>query len=327
MQKMLPFSELPSETYQGLSFILGAVLGNDNSKQAYYNKYINLECANTKDIFQVELYFTRCMWGDYWKDNIAELDLYAIRNIAENLFVNFLRERIDQDNYILLYEIDEYYLSYSPNYRHKHFAHDTYILGYDDDYFLVMAYKDGKLQRIKLKNVEIVNALYKGDIGKEIEFCTFRIHPTIQVTFDVKKMYREFKNYYEGNGNDEPDDDLMVFGVNIYDVLISAIYNFIQDSFYSVIDLRPFRILWEHKKIIVDHIKKLGEIMVVPDIFLREFIEIENLTYSVFMVVLKYSVNKSKILLYDVISCLENISKREKSLLKSYISWLEGRVH
>ena len=99
MNKKLPFVFPPIETYQGLSFVLGCVLANEKEKSLYINRYINIECAKTNNIFDLQIYFCKSLWGDYWEDGLAELDLYEIKNINSKKFYDFINERINQNNY------------------------------------------------------------------------------------------------------------------------------------------------------------------------------------------------------------------------------------
>lgn len=109
MKKKLPLEKPPIETYQSNAFVLGIILANDNIKNAYYNSYINLVCNNTNIMWNMELTFENDKWEYFRKVGIAEMNLYYLKNISKDKFVDFIKERLDQGNYILLYYIDEFY--------------------------------------------------------------------------------------------------------------------------------------------------------------------------------------------------------------------------
>ncbi len=51
MRNKLPLAEPPNRTYQGNAFILGILMAYENTKNVYYNNYINLKCNKTKNIY------------------------------------------------------------------------------------------------------------------------------------------------------------------------------------------------------------------------------------------------------------------------------------
>lgn len=102
MKKLLPLVSPPIATYQGSSFILGVLLAHENTANVLYNNYVNLECNDTYNIYEVNLEFTNISWEDYRLSGIAEMNLYYIKNICHTKFIDFIKERIDQGNYIIL---------------------------------------------------------------------------------------------------------------------------------------------------------------------------------------------------------------------------------
>lgn len=313
MEKKLPFCFPPIETYQGLSFVLGCILGNENSRALYTNNYINIECARTTELHELQIYFTRAMWGDYWERTIAELDLYKVQHISRHKFFDFINERIEQNNYLLLYEVDEYYLSHSVYYHKRHVRHDLYIWGYDDGYYEAMAYKERKLTLFKINRSEIIKALYNAKIGKEVEFCTFRIQPHVHVSLSIKEVCNEMEKYLLGEGYNQEGDELMVFGINVYDMLLNCVERKINTE-DRTIDIRPFRIIWEHKKIMVDRMTKLEFCFKNPEEMQAEYIRIERKTYKIFLDALKCSIRYNSKILSEIIVDIDNIRNEECNL-------------
>ena len=125
-----------------------------------YNNYINIQCIDTDNIEEVKLNFTNVLWENYRLSGIAEMNMYCLDNIHCDCFVNFIKERINQGNYLLFYNIDEYYLSYSNSFQNTHYCHDTYVYGYENSTFLniledVCVY----LAQLRKKEKELINLL------------------------------------------------------------------------------------------------------------------------------------------------------------------------
>ena len=323
MKKVLPFVFPPIETYQGLSFMLGCVLANRNSKALYFNNYINIECARTDNIYNLQIYFCNAMWGDYWESGIAELNLFQVKNLTFFSFFRFVEERIDQNNYILLYEIDEYYLSHSLNYKKRHVRHDIYIYGYDDKYYDVVGYKEKKLQAFKIERNEIRKALFWAKIGQELNFCSFRFQPYIEVNPNLKCVRGELERYLNGSGYGKEDEDLMSFVVEVYDEIILCLHR-IQKEKDIAIDIRPFRMLWEHKKVMKTRITELITMIGADINFVDYFSNLEKIAYKIFMNSLKYSVKQDISIIQGMIDGIIKMSCDEREYIEKILKMLES---
>ena len=323
MEKKLSIEMPPIETYQGSSFILGIVLANENIRNAFYNNYYNLVCNDTERIEEVKLQFTNVLWEEYRRNGLAEMDLYFLKNIAKEKCVDFLKERIEQGNYLLLYQIDEFCLSYSSNYKKKHFIHDTYVYGYSDTSFFVMAYKEKKLQLLEVLTEEIVEGMYSALASDpDTNFCTFRPFHYAMVQPDYKKMKEELKLFMDGSGRGKNG---LVYGEQIYAVIekcILAMINQRLDMYSKHLDLRVFRVLWEHKKVMRLHVVKVGERKTVENKNMDELEEIEHIAHNTFLLAMKYNITKKESILYDILEHISEIRRREKPVIVSFYELL-----
>lgn len=305
---ILPIEYPPIETYQGSAFILGIIKAHRNLENVFYNHYINLECNDTCSIFNVNLEFSDVLWGYYRSGRLAEMNLYFIKNIARDKAFGFLKERIEQGNYLIFCGVDEYYLSYSKNYQKRHFIHDTYVYGYEETSFTVMAYQEGKLGRLKVPYREIEDALYSLEEQEEVSFCTFRPSQTARVVIDWKLIKQEYSDYFQSVSS---GDSLAgtVYGINVYDVIIRCL-NEIGET--EGIDLRVFRCLWEHKKVMRNRAEKLQECCEVEMGGYELLDELEGTAYQVFMLMIKYSITSDRRLLRRAVRYLEDMRGVEK---------------
>ena len=321
MEKKLPIIMPPIETYQSSSFILGIILANSNIENVFYNNYINLVCNNTNKMWDVELQFANVSWEDFRRNGIAEMDMYYLKNLSSDKYVDFIKERIDQGNYILLYSIDEFFLSYTINYQKRHFIHDTYIYGYNTDSFFIMAYKEKKLQMLEISIEEIVEGMYSYfQIDNDANFCTFRPFHAISVQVDFDKMMKEIMSYAREYKSYK---DAKVYGINIYSILEKCILFIAEgktDEYDGALDLRVFRMLWEHKKILVNHIKKIKEKKKLDEQIIAQIIEIEQAANKVFLLSMKYNVTYKKEILYKILGYLEEVREKEIIFFKQLIT-------
>ena len=319
MEKKLPITIPSIECYQGSSFILGIISAHERIANAFYNNYINWVCNDTDLLSGLDLDFAGITWEDYRLAGIAEMDMYYLRNIPRDKFVDFIRERIDQDNYLLFYKIDEYYLSYTNHYGHRHYMHDAYVYGYNDTNFLVMAYHDKRLQLLEVSVEEIMDGLYYVLEEEEtLNFCSFRPYHAASVQVDYDRMVGEFEKYVSGVASNAD----RIYGVSVYEVLIKCIWlvaEGIVKGEDALLEPKVFRMLWEHKKILLVHLEKLKQVEDVKRDILEEMQEIVQSANKVFMLALKYNITFQNSILHKIMGYIREIQEREQSVLKQFL--------
>lgn len=317
MKKILPLTVAPIETYQGTSFVLSVILSHENTANAYFNNYINIRCNNTYDSYEMNLDFIGVTWEDYRAKGIAEMNLYYLKNIHRDTFIEFIKERIDQGNYLLFYSVDEYYLSYSGYFQSKHNIHDTYVYGYNEDSFYIMAYKGGKLSRFNIPMLELLRALYYQERSMEnLSFCTFRPNHSVKEMIDLEMIKQSLWDYYhsENLGN---KSSTTIYGISTYNILIQCVKTAISKFETEVfrVDLRPFRLFWEHKKVLKDHISKISETILLDSIVKGMINEIESQASIIFKLMIKYKLNNDVRILEKVVNYLTQLREKEEKLL------------
>lgn len=322
--KILPIVMPPIETYQSLSFVMGVLLAYDNLKHIMYSNYISVRCNDSSSFEYVNLEFAEAMWNDYRKMGIAEMNLYHIKNIDKKACENFLKERIDQNNYLLFYSIDDYFLSYTDEYMKVHNRHDTYVYGYDETSFYIMAYKDFKLHLFCIPTDEIVNGLYSPLYHFEnLSFCTFRPRDDVNVQIKYDVAVEKLNKYIQGgriNGK--------IYGIDTYKVILKCIDSSIilcEQNCKRDIDLKVFRMLWEHKKMINNTIKKIGEDINSFEITIKEYDKLEQQAQILLCLVMKYNITGRKKILINIKNKIISLRQLEKSILEQIIMDVNSR--
>lgn len=338
----LPISWPITETYQFSSFVMSIILSHDNTKNLYENNYINLFCLDTDQLWHMDLEFWDVTWEDFRKYGIFEMDLFSINNFSSGALASFLRERIDQGNYLLLHMVDEFYLPYSEFYQNDHFVHDTYIYGYENEFFWVMAYSQKKLKQIKVSAMDIEQSLFSAkDYKPEVFFCSLRPNQAIHVNVDYHRIKQSFYEYL-GYKKDFPQcnmqknsntnmltlvpsapkhKDNYVYGNQIYTVLNNCIDAMLinHDFTHSPIDIRPFRLLWEHKRILQNRINYIITQYNMPKDILYSFEDVIAQANTLFMLAIKYDVTNQKKILESIISQVNLLREHETELLTFFL--------
>lgn len=316
----LPFVFPPIETYQGDSFILGIMLAYPEYADIQYNGYINLECEKTDCLSDMKLAFSDSLWEYYRVCGMAEMNLYDVSNFSKKTLCQFICERIDQGNYLLFYDIDEYYLSYSDNFKRSHTNHDAYVYGYSEDCFQVFAYRNEHLACFCIDKVEVINALVsrkaRKNADKRRHFCTYR--PSINRTVRVDKamIYEKVKAFYKADSSQGKAQ-----GICVYDVLLNGLKSVKKGD---KVDLRPFRCLWEHKKLMKERMLYLQD-----NSDSNCTIDLGSLcdkTEVVFRLMMKYNMTFNESIIDKVYQKLENIKREDLMWYEKYTENKKGEM-
>lgn len=342
MKMKLPISWPITETYQSSSFVMSIIRAHDNIKHVYENNYINLVCHDTSYIWDIGLSFWDVTWDDLRKRGVFEMDLFYVDNFSSETLPSFWRERIDQGNYLLLHMIDEYYMPYTKFYRKRHYIHDTYIYGYEEEFFLIMAYSEGKLKELKVSSTNIVQSIFSAkEYKSEVYFCSLRPNKSITVTVDYQQIKRNIYIYL-GCDNFPIEntkqcinmfnvayvppkyEEGYVYGNSIYDILINCLLKIVVSNANAIqIDIRPFRLLWEHKCIICEKIKQIITRYSLSIDILLPFEDLISLANQIFMLSIKYSVVMQKKIVKRMIDYIKELKKNEEMLLYDFLTLWE----
>ena len=324
MKKMIPFEVSMTETYNCYSFIMGILQSYDNFKQHIWNTFLNLQSCTEKSMKELKITFTDSLWGDMWNSGMAELNLFHFSNFDRKTLKNFLTERLDSDAYLLFYSVDEYYLSYSEKYRKQHYYHDLYIYGYEDDYFFVLAYADNKLEKLKVKSSEIIDCVLKTKMDSITDFCSFRLSKAANIVIDPGHIADVLEDYLLSQNHTEEQGK--VYGMEVWRYVRNSVSSYAKRNIYdsSTFDLRVFRIIWEHKKIMKARIEYLCEDFNFEERILSELNEIESRAYLAFRLAIKYSVDArhSSECLVKILQIYEELEEKERAIYPEIIKEL-----
>ena len=313
----LPLVFPPIETYQGYSFMLGIMLTDPAYSDIQYNGYIQLECQKTEYMSSVALIFSNALWDDYAALGYVEKSVYDVANFNEKTLMRFLCERLDQGEYLLLYDVDEYYLSNADTYKRWHVNHDTYVYGYDEQYFFAQAYQKVHLKQLTIKKTEIVKSLLSKRARKNEDrvrhFGAIKLHKGGGIKADREIMLDGIKAFFEADRCEGKNPD-KVYGIGVYQVLMNAIRNLDEGQ---KVDLRPFRCVWEQKKLMRNRI-----VYMYPDANddrCKVISQICDYTEMVFRHMMLYNMTLAKKEIEKGCQIIQKVMEEEKMWYERYI--------
>ncbi len=316
MKHLLRVDEPYIRTNQGSAFVQAIILAHENISDMALINYSNLYCNFKNEYQNIDLEFLNSSWEYYRSIGLADMSLFHRNVLVMKQFAMFLKERIDQNNYLLLYSVDEYYLPYTQHYMIRHYEHDTYIYGYEDNDFYVMGYLNDMLQTIRVSQEDISKAFFSSFLKESTTFCTFKINQNVHVNYDIDMMLEGLEEYlYRGSVDEERQ---LATGIGVYDVIDKYLEHcFDCDLFPEKMNIKVFRTIWEHKKMLC---ARFQERQIINDEFRQSLYKCELEALAIFRMSLKFMKSGEKDILNSMRSGLRKLRIKECDVIIKIIN-------
>ena len=243
----------------------------------------------------------------------------------------FIVACIDKGYYIQP-TVDEYFLPDSAAYQKRHLVHETLIYGYDKQTFVGIGYnKNGDYASYHIMFSELEQAIVHADLTGHYDpdgLRLFKYDSQAKYDFDIYLVREQFTNLLHSRNTSyrfrmvaNPSDG--AYGLATYSCLKSYIESFLYSPFSF--DIRPAHILWEHKKCMVNRLKYMEDYgyLKSEDGFSVQYEELARKTGMLRMMLLKFKITHSAVLLHRVLSILDDIAEEEKNLLQNLVKKFE----
>ena len=338
MKKNLPITIPPVTGYLHHAYPLSILANWTAYLPWFYSNYIQLYCPqnlqNLRRNRTLKFNFyrrpdQRFSFSPYLK--VQFLDRNLIFKSPTDI-VPFITACIDKGYYVQP-TVDEYFLPDSAAYQTRHFMHETLIHGYDNQIFIGIGYnKQGGYAAYHIAFSELEQAILHADLtghydSDGLRLFKYALHA--KYDFDIHLVREQLSDLLHARNSSErfrmvanPSDG--AYGLATYPCLKSYIESFLHPPFSF--DIRPAHILWEHKKCMVDRLKymEVQGYLKSEYGFSAEYDELMRNTGIVRLMLLKFKITRSPDLIHRVLSRLDNIAEKEKSLLQNLLSKLNS---
>ena len=296
-----------------------AIVGNNPSVRNWYlNQVMNLTCSKkflngftTPEITIVD---------SSWSGN-PYLDKRWLSSEFTNGYTNpIIRQMLDKGFYVAFGGVDDFYVKGKSWYKERHFSHDGLICGYDqgNKTYCIYAYdsnwihqkfwtpqKDFDAGRIAMRKkgifADICGLKAKGD---KIEFL-----PDTAIQKIKEYLDSNLEKYpFDGEGN--------VYGIVVHEYIaeyVSKLYK--QDIPYERMDRRVFRLIWEHKKAMLERIVNIEQCLNLTNDISEKYERIVADADTMRMLYASHHMKRRDSVLPIIKRKLLNLVDREKELL------------
>ena len=272
---------------------------------------------------------------------VVRIENYALNNtmfhtiwismkIIKGCINTVIRNLINLGYYINFNGVDDYYVEGKSWYKERHFSHDGTICGYDQSKktYCIYAYDSNwiykKFWTPQKSFNKGCNALFrKGEYGC---ICAFK-PKSDHVEFSVETALKGIEDYLDSNLEKYPEDtEGNVRGIIVHEYIAKYIDKLYDGSIpYERMDRRVFRLIWEHKKIMLERIEKIEEILNISNEISRKYKPLVVEADTMRMLYASHHMKRRDSVLPVIKAKLLNLMKQEKELLTLFLGKMEDK--
>lgn len=324
---MKKFVELPLVdpiygTYHNQGNATAACAANPSIRNWYLNNVMNLTCERRflRGYTTPEIDILN---SDWVKNPHYERYWFHMR-FLKGYTHKVIREFLDQGFYVVFNGIDDYYVDGKSFYKERHFKHDGMICGYNQEEktYCIYAYDQKWIYQKFWTPQKSFEAGRKAMFKKGHYDLICGIKPKdVNVEIDCGLIIKNLKEYLDSSMEKYPqNEDGKVYGIVVHDYIsmyLNRIYT--GEVPRERIDHRILRLIWEHKRAMLERIEKVEEELKLGSKFSDEYKEVLAEADKMRMIYAAYHLRAKKSALLLVCEKILDIKNREKEILHEFI--------
>lgn len=306
------------------SHLLSVVGLSQNNTHWLNNQYSQIYCGYGSDVLDIDFLSPEYPRGQFPHLLIQEADTdpdvaveQIIKSIQENMYVEL--------------SIDEFFIEGKHYYNKAHFNRHFLIYGYDlQNNSISLAGPDYNkiFNHHSLSFTQLINSLrYHLSHKQSIRFIC--LDDRFEVGFDLLALIKDLHDYLNSNHMKrslEPyvKEDTLVWGIGVYTQLKIYLDKLSQGEIFYCI--RPFHLLWEHKKCMLNRIKYLIQLgYSIPESVRVGYEDLYETALILRNILVKYHLSNDGNLIRIASNLLEKVASEEQILLSRLLLELEQR--
>lgn len=325
---------IPIESYNCHCIFLSVLFNSESYYKKFYEDYANICFYDIYMDFCLNIWYIRdsdvfeLITADHEGTIIENVYKLCSRYIKKNdSFVESVIKMLNM-GYYFYGVINEFYVPCRSATRKKYFLHDFLVNGYDinEKCFIIYGYGERKIyQKTTISFEDFEKGIKSVHQGEEL-LCFFKMKENVTYNFDLKRVYNNMLDYLHSCNttcNAEVNEkDSKIYGINVY----TKLYNELKGN-TEYLDLRWFRILWEHKKCMKERISLLKSygVKIVREVE-KEYSRIVDNHEILFRMAIKYTITRDVKLLTSICDSLLKNKVEEEELLYDIVAELKRKI-
>ncbi|GEM_PF-1121264 len=250
--------------------------------------------------------------------------------------IHFIIENINSNQYVHTM-VNYFYVPLSDRYNKLQLHHDIFVYGYDlnrEILYVSDFFKNGVYSQAEISFADFDLAFNTNHLTTNHDYLrgmvylyTFNDQYQDQFSFSADSQVHSIKNYFTKKPpeywemfNYEGDRDRLDFGMGIY----TTLFNYVKETSdnKSQLDIRPFHLLYDHKKIMTLRLKYLYDnrhLLHLNQEHIDEFISIEVKARILVNAAFKYNLTRDRSILDSLQTQIRNIENEESIFLERWL--------
>ena len=267
MKKMKKKIELPLveplySTYHNQGPGTAALVNNPSIRNWYLNQVMILTCTRKflNGFTTPEIGMAESSWN---ANPYFDKKWYGMQFLEGHVhFV--IRKLLDAGYYVCFSGIDDYYVEGKSWYHERHFNHDGCICGYDQENktYCIYSYDQNWIYHKFWTTQKSFDAGRKAQFKKKQYGSICGIKPKgDQIVFSHETALKKIAEYLDSDLEKYPEtEEGTVSGIVVHDYIAKYVDKLYDGSIpYEKMDRRVFRMIWEHKKVMLERIKLIED--------------------------------------------------------------------
>lgn len=241
-----------------------------------------------------------------------------------------IRNLIDAGYYVCFGSLDDYYIKGKSWYKQRHFYHNGMICGYNqkEKTYCIYAYDSNWIYQKFWTPQESFNKGRTAAQKKGIYDDIYAIKPKMsKIYFSPKDAYHKLKEYLDSNIEKYPFEDTgNVFGIIVHQYIAEYVMKLYDGSIpYERMDRRVFRLIWEHKNVMLERILAIEEILGFDKKFSEQYKPLVNQANKLRMLYASHHMKRRDSVLPIIKNNLLDLMVKERKILTSLVDEM-GKV-
>ena len=326
----LPLMDALYSAYQYQGPCTTIIANNPTIRNWYLNEHMSLACSRKflKGYTTPEITIPGTSWSECpYFETIGVSSRFLGGHVNKAI-----RGMLDEGYYIVFMNIDDYYVEGKSWYKKRHFNHDGMICGYDQDNktYCLYSYDSNWIYRKFWTSQRSFN---KSRVVMEKQGMFphfFAVKATEEkVPFLPRSVYAKLGEYLDSNLEKYPfDGEGSISGIVVHAFMaeyVAKLYS--GDIPYERTDRRVFRLIWEHKKAMMERIQLVEMKLGLSDTISKEYAEVVNEANTIRMLYASHILRRRDSVLPIMQKKLLLLMEKERELLTQLLGEMERKFY